>query len=321
MKISVKDKSIDKKNKSTGIVESAKEVEMARARRFKAKGDVAYYHVVSRTVGGEFLLGDVEKEKLLSVIMQFSMIYFVSVIGYCIMDNHFHLLVKTSSVSDVDDDELKQKLSKYNKIDSGDISEANLTKYKEKLTDISEYVKSIKMTFSRWYNKRNKRRGYFWGDRFKSVLVEKGESLLNMLAYIDLNPVRAKICERPEDYRWCSISHRAAGVTDGFLSFEGTEIKEMDDYVSYIYGIGKLERKTGGGREKGKISEDSKPAINVWQHRIRYFSDTLVIGSKGFIESAYKMFEDKITKKERKAHKIPLNLPVSLYSIQRLNRI
>jgi len=46
-----------------------------------------------------------------------------------------------------------------------------------------------------------------------------------------------------------------------------------------------------------------------------------MIGSKGFIESAYKMFEDKITKKERKAHKIPLNLPVSLYSIQRLNRI
>ena len=294
---------------------------MARTRRFKVEGDVAYYHVVSRTVGGEFLLGDVEKEKLLSVIKQFSMMYFVSVIGYCIMDNHFHLLVKTSSVSDVDDDELKQKLSKYNKIDSENISDSDLIKYKEKLTDISEYVKSIKMTFSRWYNKRNKRRGYFWGDRFKSVLVESGESLLNMLAYIDLNPVRAKICERPEDYRWCSISHRAAGISDGFLSFEGTEIEKMNDYVSFIYGIGKLERKTNSGRKKGKISEDFKPAINVWQHRIRYFSDTLVIGSKGFIEAAYKRFEDEIMKKERKAHKIPVDLPGRLYSIQRLNSI
>ena len=90
---------------------------MARTRRFKAEGDVAYYHVVSRTVGGEFLLGDIEKEKLLSVIKQFSMMYFVSVIGYCIMDNHFHLLMKTSSVSDVDNDELKQKLSKHDKGD------------------------------------------------------------------------------------------------------------------------------------------------------------------------------------------------------------
>jgi len=56
---------------------------MARTKRFKAKGDVAFYHVISRTVGGEFLLGDVEKEKLMSVIKQFSSLYFVNVIGYC----------------------------------------------------------------------------------------------------------------------------------------------------------------------------------------------------------------------------------------------
>jgi len=294
---------------------------MARTKRFKINGDVGYYHVISRTVGGEFLLGDVEKEKLLSVIKPFSYLYFVNIIGYCIMDNHFHLLVKTSSVVDIDNEELKKRLSRHNKIISDEITESEILKYKEKLTDISEYVKSIKMTFSRWYNKRNNRKGYFWGDRFKSVLVESGESLLNMLAYIDLNPVRAKICNKPEEYRWCSFSNRLAKTKDDFLSFEGTEIDKMDDYVSFIYGIGKIERKTDYGRKKDNISEDSRPEINLWQHRIRYFSDTLVIGSKGFIESAYKTFEDKITKKERKAHKIPIDLPHDLYSIQRLNSI
>ncbi|AEI14281.1 hypothetical protein Flexsi_0602 [Flexistipes sinusarabici DSM 4947] len=293
---------------------------MPRTKRFKINGDVGYYHVISRTVGGEFLLGDVEKEKLLSVIKQFSSLYFVSVIGYCIMDNHFHLLVKTSSILDVNDDELKQQLSKHNKIDSENISEAELLKYKEKLTDISEYVKSIKMTFSRWYNKRNNRKGYFWGDRFKSVLVENGESLLNMLAYIDLNPIRAGICSKPEEYRWCSFSNRLAKTRDDFLSFEGTEIDKIEDYLSFVYGVGKLERKSEEGA-KGKIPDDSRPEINLWQHRIRYFSDTLVIGSKGFIEYAYKAFEDKITKKERKAHKIPIDLPSDLYSIRRLNSI
>lgn len=56
---------------------------------------------------------------------------------------------------------------------------------------ISEFIREIKVGFARHYNKRHNRRGYFWGDRFKSVIVDKGETLVNCLAYIDLNPGRA----------------------------------------------------------------------------------------------------------------------------------
>jgi hypothetical protein len=150
--------------------------------------------------------------------------------------------------------------------------------------------------------------------------VESGKSLLNMLAYIDLNPVRANICSRPEEYRWCSFSARLAKTNNDFLSFEGTEIEKMEDYVSFVYGVGKIEKKSNQGTKKGRISENLHPEVSLWQHRIRYFSDTLVIGSKGFIESAYKKFEDKINKKERKAHKVPIGLG-GIYSIQRLNSI
>jgi putative transposase len=59
-----------------------------------------------------------------------------------------------------------------------------------KLSSLSEFVREIKVNFARYYNKRHHRRGYFWGDRFKSVIFEKGETLINCLAYIDLNPVR-----------------------------------------------------------------------------------------------------------------------------------
>ena len=55
---------------------------------------------------------------------------------------------------------------------------------REKLTSLSEFVREIKVGFTRYYNKRHNRRGYFWGDRFKSVIVEKGETLINCLAYI-----------------------------------------------------------------------------------------------------------------------------------------
>jgi len=45
---------------------------------------------------------------------------------------------------------------------------------REKLSNLSEFVREIKVVFTRYYNKRHNRRGYFWGDWFKSVIVEKG---------------------------------------------------------------------------------------------------------------------------------------------------
>ena len=58
------------------------------------------------------------------------------------------------------------------------------------------------------YNIKRGRKGTFWAERFKSVIVEKGETLINCLVYIDLNPVRAGLVDRPEDYRWSSLGYR-----------------------------------------------------------------------------------------------------------------
>ncbi len=76
-------------------------------------------------------------------------------------------------------------------------------------------------TFSRYYNKLHDRRGTLWGERFKSLIVENGETLINCLAYVELNAVRAGIVERPEDYRWCSLGyHIQTGNRDDFLSLD-----------------------------------------------------------------------------------------------------
>jgi putative transposase len=76
---------------------------------------------------------------------------------------------------------------------------------REKLSSLSEFMLEIKGGFAHFYNRRHNRRGYFWGDRFKSVIVENGETLINCLAYINLNPLRAGLVERPEQYRWNSL--------------------------------------------------------------------------------------------------------------------
>jgi len=66
----------------------------------------------------------------------------------------------------------------------------------------------------------------FWGDRFKSVTVENGETLTNCLAYIDLSPVRAATAEHPEYYRWNSLGyHIQSGNRDDFLPLDLGPVK------------------------------------------------------------------------------------------------
>jgi putative transposase len=103
--------------------------------------------------------------------------------------------------------------------DSRAVADGQMPYFRSKFSSLSEFVREIKVGFARYFNKRHGRRGYFWGDRFKSVIVEKGETLINCLAYIDLHPLRAGIVSRPEDYRWNSLGyHVQTNNRDNFLS-------------------------------------------------------------------------------------------------------
>jgi hypothetical protein len=72
--------------------------------------------------------------------------------------------------------------------------------YLSRLFDVSIYMKELKGRFAQWYNRRHRRYGVLWAERFKSVLVEEGQALSAVAAYIDLNPLRAGLCEDPRDY-------------------------------------------------------------------------------------------------------------------------
>ncbi|MBU0991838.1 MAG: transposase [Proteobacteria bacterium] len=106
-------------------------------------------------------------------------------------------MIPESSFSD--DDIKKRFLSFY-----GENSFFNDTEmlpcFRNKWSSISKYMQEIKQTFSRYFNKRHKRRGTLWGERFKSVIVENGETRINRLAYVELNPVHANIVDRPDMY-------------------------------------------------------------------------------------------------------------------------
>ena len=206
---------------------------------------------------------------------------------------------------------------------------------REKLSSLSEFVREIKVGFTRYYNKRHDRRGYFWGDRFKSVIVEKGETLINCLAYIDLNPLRAGLVQRPEDYRWNSIGyHIQTGNKDKFLSLDfglkefgvvNTE-ERLKRYRRYVYEAGALDH-PGKGQARvidNEIVEHERKKkyeikrIDRFRYRTRYFTDSGIIGSKEFVSKTYMRFKHHFNSKKEKKPKAVKGLS-GVYSLKRLS--
>ena len=297
---------------------------MPRIARLKVKGQPAVYHVISRTALDGFVLGDVEKEFLVNLIKRLSKVYFAEVLGFCIMGNHFHLLVRMHSGIGVDDEEIKQRFKLYYGKDSKrEVDDKEVIKaLRKKWANLSEYVKEIKQGFSRFYNRRHGRKGFFWSDRFKSVIVDKGETLINCLAYVDLNPFRAGIVKKPESYRWSSLGyHVQTNNADSFLSmdfglreFSLRPVGErLGYYRRFVYEKGGLTQK---GEER--VRGIDLRAVERFRYRTRYFTDSGIIGTKDFVDRSYQQFKNYFSSKHEKRPKMVNGLE-GVFSLKRLS--
>ncbi len=194
-------------------------------------------------------------------------------------------------------------------------------------------MKSIKETFSRWYNKQKNRTGYFWGSRFKSILLEKKAALTHCLAYIDLNPVRARIVEKPEDYRWCSVYARVNNTdisdilyfTGIFDDFNISIKKALLLYRKFLYAVGSIKKGIKGSISKVTAKEEIDLGFKIpikitTLARSRHLTHGCVIGSKEFVSKMYSRFAGKgIYKKDRKSY--TTNFNNDIVSLQRVRII
>jgi len=298
--------------------------------------ETAVYHVMSRTALDGFPLGDLEKDFLLKLIRRHSDLYFVEILGFCLMGNHFHLLVKMFPEYKFSDDDIKERFLKFYG-NNRNFLEDSVPYWREKLSNLSEFVREIKVGFARYYNRRHNRRGYFWGDRFKSVIVENGETLINCLAYIDLNPLRAGLVNRPEEYRWNSLGyHVQTNNRDDFLStdfgLKDFNVKSKKErirrYRRYVYEAGAINRPD---KMQAKVINDQVVTkerkndfeisrISRFRYRTHYFTDSGIIGSKEFVLNNYQRFKHLFYAKHGKKPK-PIKGLEGIYSLKRLSEM
>jgi len=311
-------------------------------------------------------------EGLRIIIRKMALFSGVKVMTYCLLSNHWHLLVKVPSrekfLRQFDDREgegagsgearlighlatlyskayinqLKLELADMRERGLENAAQEVLDKYKRRFCDLSLYVKEVKERFTRWYNRKHQRVGTLWSGRFKSVLVENGEALRTMAAYIDLNPVRAGMVEDPKDYRWCGYAEAVAGsrharrglcmvmekpqdswgeTSDGsgawyrcWLMLDGAQVENEDEMETNQAKIRK-----GIPKEKAEKSLEAKGKLSAGEcllSRLKYMSEGAAIGSKSFIETLFAKHREEFGE-HRKSGSKPLggNL-VGLYSLQ-----
>lgn len=198
-----------------------------------------FYHCISRVVDRRFVLGGDEKEKFRALMRIYERFSGCRVVSYCLMDNHFHLLLEVPPMLEggLSDAELLKRLSAiYNaafvagvaaelvearrQVAEGLAEEEVVVKrihdrFSYRMHDLGEFMKGLLQRYTQWHNRKHSRTGRLWEDRFKSVIVEDGVAARTMAAYIDLNPVRAGIVKDPAAYRWSSYGEAIGGGTKG----------------------------------------------------------------------------------------------------------
>ena len=218
---------------------------------------------------------------------------------------HWHLAIRMKLEEDLSDEEIKERWIKF----YGDEKPFNcqdIPRLRERLTSISEFAKEYKEAFTKYYNKEEDEKGHFWGQRFKSVIVEDGPHLLKLLTYIDLNPIRAGIVGKPEDYRWSTLGYlNQTNNEDDLLTLQfgiGGEEKmdpaeKIEKYKRSVYEIGSLESIKGKSIDQLTLENEKNEGSNVsvlfrYLYKTRYFSESNVIGSEAFVKAACRMFDD-----------------------------
>ena len=98
---------------------------------------------MSRTALDGFPLGDVEKDFMLDLIRRYSMLYFVEILGFCLMGNHFHILVRMFPEHKYTDEDIQKRYENF--YGDGSMFAAGwIPSLREKLSSLSEFVREIK---------------------------------------------------------------------------------------------------------------------------------------------------------------------------------
>ena len=193
-----------------------------RMPRFKPNQPKTFFHVMTRTAQKAFYLAesyDAEmKPEVDRIIRSMAQVYYVEIFAWVLMDNHIHLALSVKKPEKDPEDIQARFLQLQDHLKHPKPwRECYLDRTYDRFTDLSWFMWEINRRIALAHNHKHESAGHFWGGRFKSKIIENEKALLKVMTYIEQNPVRAKLCQKPSEYRWCS-----AGATQNSIKKELT---------------------------------------------------------------------------------------------------
>ena len=185
-----------------------------RRTRIKPHKDGTCFHCMCRTVNRAFLFEDEQiREWIYQRIVWLADIYMVDLYSVTVLSNHYHI-VCAMRLPEMDESDIRARFERY---EAGHPSRyrawypALTTAWYRRLTDLSCFMKDLNQSIAHHVNEQLGRGGHLWGDRFKNTIIGGKQGLLACMTYVELNPVRAGLVEKPSRYRFCSAGRYFSG--------------------------------------------------------------------------------------------------------------
>ena len=268
---------------------------MPRSRRVQVSlEDTPYYHCCSRVVRRAFLCGDDaysgnnydhRREWVESLIFELAAVFAIDVAAYAVMSNHLHVVLRID-VHQVNQWSDQQVVMQWHKLFKGNDLTHKFVKgqciephevlmlkhliatYRSRLCDISWFMRCLNEPIARKANQEDNCSGRFWEGRFKSQALLDEAAVLTCMAYVDLNPIRARMAATPEQSDYTSIQRRINAALKGeqvpqLLPFIGNERVNqpkgiafaLADYLALVDQTGRIIRKDKRGFISGNSSQ------------------------------------------------------------------
>jgi putative transposase len=147
--------------------------------------DNVCYHVINRgNQKQSIFLEELDFANYLQLLRHYKRKYRFKVFGYCLMPNHIHLVLEPKDPN-----------------------------------QLAKILQSLTQTYTKWFNKKYKKIGHLWQNRFKSMVIQKDNYFIECVCYVEANPVRAGLVRSPLEYLWSSYKERVFGNSSGLLDF------------------------------------------------------------------------------------------------------
>ena len=293
-----------------------------------------YYHCVSRCVRRAFLCGvdkqtgqsfEHRRQWIVDKLQFLTSVFALDLCAYAVMSNHYHVVLHIDKPQ-ADSWSRDEITHRWHRVFSGHtlsqrylrgeyLTKAELAAldkllegWRQRLIDISWFMRVMNETIARQANNEDDCTGRFWEGRFKSQALLDEAALSVCMTYVDLNPIRAKLADSPEDSDYTSIQQRIAIARQASLPnhpqqqpkslmpFAGYPRKDMPrglpfrltDYLDLVDWTGRILRTD----KRGAIPDNLPPImerLNIdpqnWLYLTRHFESPF----KGLVGSAYKL--------------------------------